>query len=194
VLAPNCREFPIVQKEGKRDVNRKIFCIEEGFVTLWLAKISLTPTMQTRNPEAVRKLKAYQIKAAGALHEAFMATESKKQDFYNELGLEGEIIELKQAVTEMKTTMDKFIDASTINSRQAQRLLGAAKDRINFLLGGAHSKYYKKWARMYFKNMWNQFDDEFGVATYKDISPIDMDDGISFIGKWEYRRLSHENI
>jgi hypothetical protein len=194
VLAPNCREFPIVQKEGKRDVNRKIFCIEEGFVTLWLAKISLTPAMQIKNPNAVRKLKAYQIKAAEALHEAFMATKNKKQEFYNELGLEGEIIELKQAVTEMKTTMDKFIDASTINSRQAQKLLGVAKDRVNFLLGGAHSKVYKKWARVYFKNVWNQFAEEFGVSTYKDLSPINMDDGIAFINQWEYRRLSHENI
>lgn len=39
---------------------RKIVFIAEKFVTLWLVKISLTPSMQRKNPDAVKKLLKYQ--------------------------------------------------------------------------------------------------------------------------------------
>lgn len=61
VLKSNCRKFPIVQMEGKREVERTMDCIKEDFVTLWLAKITLTPTMQREVPWVVEKLAKYQL-------------------------------------------------------------------------------------------------------------------------------------
>lgn len=61
---------------------QETLCVVEDYVTLWLAKISLTPTMRRNNPEGVQKLVLYQLKAAKTLHEAFFGTEEQKQEFF----------------------------------------------------------------------------------------------------------------
>ena len=55
-LKSNCCKFAMVQMEGKREVSREQLFLYEKVVTLWLAKISLTPSMQKKNPEAYSKL------------------------------------------------------------------------------------------------------------------------------------------
>ena len=47
-------------------------CIELDFLPLWLAKISITPSMQENNPETVNKLIQYQLKAKDVLAKAFL--------------------------------------------------------------------------------------------------------------------------
>ena len=163
---------------------RETVVIGEDAVSLWLAKISLTPAMQKKNPEAVSKLVSYQLKAQKALHEAFMAIEDDRQALFNELGLKGDIVELKTEFVELKSTLNTLIDNSTINSRQAQRLLHAAKDRVNSMLGGAHSPKYKKYSRTYFKNLWLDFGRKFECSTYKDLNPMYMSDAYTFVTRW----------
>jgi len=193
----NCAKFDTVQIEGKREIKREVIGILESFVPMWLAQINLTPSMKKTNPQAVKKLLIYQLKAADALHEAFMATEEQRQEFYNELGLHGQIVELKEKITnfEMQLTtvkedFNKVLDFSTINSRQAQKLLHAVKDRVGGLLGGARSAKYKQESRIYFKNLWNQFAARFAVTTYKDLNPIHMKEAYSFIENWQYSPVS----
>ncbi|EDS77082.1 hypothetical protein CBC_A1678 [Clostridium botulinum C str. Eklund] len=168
-----------------------VLFVNEDFVTLWLAKITLTPKMQKENPQTVKKLINYQLKCAKVLHEAFMGTEKQKQEFFNEMGLTGEIVELKgqiqqntKELIDTKTQLNTLIDSSTINSRQAQKLLHCAKDRIGTMLGGAHSSKYKKESRMYFKNLWLNFCKEFEVSSYKDLNPLNYNDGFRFINNW----------
>ena len=182
VLSKGVRNLGLLTKGGEQEV----CCIAEQFVTLWLAKISLTPNMRKTNPQAVEKLLAYQLKAADALHEAFMATDEKKAEFYSELGLKEEIVELKEELSGMRSSLDKMVEYTSINSRQAQKILHAGKDRVNYLLGGAKSSEYKKWSRTYFKNMWLQFGERFEVSTYKDLSPVNMEEGYAFLKNWEY--------
>jgi hypothetical protein len=187
VLSQGVSNLTLLTKGGKQDV----WCINEEFVTLWLAKISLTPNMQKKNPGAVQKLINYQLKASKVLHEAFMATEEQKQEFYDALGLQGKIVSLENALNEntqelkeTKSQLNLLIDNSTINSRQAQRLLHAAKDRVNSMLGGAHSQKYKDYSRMYFKNLWLDFGKRFECSTYKDLNPLHYNDGFTFISRW----------
>lgn len=142
--------------------------------------------MQKENPKAIQRLLNYQLKAQKVLHEAFMATEEQKQEFYNDLGIHGDIAELKQKVSSMEETMNKLIDATTINTRQQQRLYRIAKDRINKLLGGAHSANYKEYARSYFINMWNDFKEYFSTSSYKDLNPIQFNEAIDYINDWSY--------
>ncbi|MCD3328448.1 hypothetical protein G8V02_16585, partial [Clostridium botulinum D/C] len=52
------------------------------------------------------------------------------------------------------------------------------------MLGGAHSSKYKKESRMYFKNLWLSFCKEFEVSTYKDLNPLNYNDGFRFINNW----------
>lgn len=56
---------------------QKVLCLMLDYLPLWLAKISITPTMQKENPELVEKLVTYQLKAKDVLAEAFLG---KKND------------------------------------------------------------------------------------------------------------------
>ncbi|MCD3322064.1 hypothetical protein G8V19_16705 [Clostridium botulinum D/C] len=170
---------------------RETILLEEKDIPIWLAQITLTPKMQKEKPQTIEKILLYQDKCAKVLHEAFMSTEKQKQEFFNEMGLTGEIVELKgqikqntKELIDTKTQLNTLIDSSTINSRQAQKLLHCAKDRVGTMLGGAHSSKYKKESRMYFKNLWLSFCKEFEVSTYKDLNPLNYNDGFRFINNW----------
>ena len=52
--------------------NQKSLCIELDYLPLWLAKISITPTLKQNNPEIVQKLILFQLKAKDVLASAFI--------------------------------------------------------------------------------------------------------------------------
>lgn len=171
---------------------RKIVFIAEKFVTLWLAKISLTPSMQRKNPDAVKKLLKYQLEAADVLHKAFYKTEEQKDMFNSNMGLEGQIVGIQVQINSMENMMceqmeklENVIDSMTLSTRQQQKLYQAAKDRINILLGGAHSVHYKENARSYFINLWNNFKERYSCGSYKDLNPRYYNEAFAFISAWE---------
>lgn len=47
--------------------NQDVLCLKLDFVPLWLAKISITPTMEAETPELAEKLMEYQLKAKDVL-------------------------------------------------------------------------------------------------------------------------------
>lgn len=51
---------------------REVFCLKIDFVPIWLAKISITPTIQKEHPEMADKLLDYQLKAKDILSAAFI--------------------------------------------------------------------------------------------------------------------------
>lgn len=55
--------------------NQEVLCLMLDFLPLWLAKISITPTMKRENPELVEKLITYQLKAKDVLADAFLKKE-----------------------------------------------------------------------------------------------------------------------
>lgn len=68
VLSQGAGNFPILTKGGEQVT----LCILIDFLPLWLAKISITPTMKKNNPKLVEKLIAYQLKAKDVLAAAFL--------------------------------------------------------------------------------------------------------------------------
>lgn len=54
--------------------NQEVLCLQLSFIPLWLAKISITPAMQSNNPRLVEKLIEYQLKAKDVLAAAFLPT------------------------------------------------------------------------------------------------------------------------
>jgi len=68
VLKQGCLKF----QAGVFDQNNETLAIELDFLPLWLAKITLTPTMQKEQPFIVAKLVDYQLKAKGVLANAFI--------------------------------------------------------------------------------------------------------------------------
>jgi phage antirepressor YoqD-like protein len=54
---------------------RNVICIELDYLPLWLAKISITPSMQENNPDVVNKLIEYQLKVKDILTKEFIVKE-----------------------------------------------------------------------------------------------------------------------
>ena len=51
---------------------QNVLCLKLDFVPLWLAKISITPTMKEERPELAATLKKYQLRAKDVLAAAFL--------------------------------------------------------------------------------------------------------------------------
>lgn len=101
----------------------------------------------------------------------------------------GQFVDALDTLTACAAVFQNMIDYATINYKQSQDLLQAARKRISQLLGGAHSKEYKKYSRMYFKNLWQDFCKAFKCGAYRDLNPIYMKDdiAINWITEWEYK-------
>lgn len=186
-------KFAPVQNEGGRQVTREVICIQEKFVPMWLAQITLTPKMKKENPEGVSKLLRYQLEAADVLHTAFYKTDRQKELLHESLGLEGKILKMEEQIVAFTETikeqaerLDKVMDNMTIDTKKQSRIQKAAKERVSELLGGAHSGLYKAKGALYFANLWHQFREQFECGTYKDLSPNDFEDAIDFIESWTY--------
>lgn len=71
------------------------------------------------------------------------------------------------------------------NPHKEQKLLQRkAKERITLLLGGKDTLQYKENSKSYFREMWQEFRNKFGVDSYWDTSSIDFDAAVVWIGEW----------
>ena len=68
VLSKGVANLQLPTKGG----NQEVLCLQLDYVPLWLAKISITPTMRENHPELVEKLVNYQLKAKDVLAAAFL--------------------------------------------------------------------------------------------------------------------------
>lgn len=94
---------------------------------------------------------------------------------------------VEEMLGEQNEMLTRVVDNMTLTTRQQQRIYKAAKDRINHLLGGTHSKEYKDNSKSYFINLWNGMKSKFGCgSSYKDLNPIYFDEAMEFIATWEY--------
>ena len=80
VLSKGGSNLTLPTKGGKQEV----LCLRHDFVPLWIAKITVTPSMKENNPELVDKLVQYQLKAKDVLAEAFLP----KEDYQRRLSPE----------------------------------------------------------------------------------------------------------
>lgn len=101
---------------------------------------------------------------------------------------EGQFVDALDTLTTCAAVFQSMIDYSTINYKQQQDLLQAARKRVNHLLGGAHSPEYRECSRIYFKNLWQDFCKAFQCGSYKDLNPLYMADDVAkkWIQSWEY--------
>lgn len=68
VLQRGCGKFPA----GVFDPNNETVAVKLDFVPFWLAKISITPTMERETPELAERLEQYQLHAKDVLAAAFL--------------------------------------------------------------------------------------------------------------------------
>lgn len=68
VLSKGAGNFPLPTRGGKQEV----LCLKLDYVPLWLAKITITPTMEQETPEVAERLEQYQLRAKDVLAAAFL--------------------------------------------------------------------------------------------------------------------------
>lgn len=99
-----------------------------------------------------------------------------------------------QQVNSMENVLDyqceafkKVMESMTLSTSQQELILRTARNRVNYLLGGAHSDLYKKMGRTYLSNLWNNFKSSLHCgSSYKDLNPNSFDLAIDFINSWTY--------
>ena len=98
-----------------------------------------------------------------------------------------QINNIEEMIGEQNFMLERVVDNMTLSTRQQQQIYKAAKDRINHLLIGAHSKEYKENSKSYFINLWNNLKSKFGCgSSYKDLNPVYFEEAIKFISSWKY--------
>ena len=115
------------------------YCLKLDFVPLWLAKISITPTMEQETPELAEKLMEYQLKAKDVLAAAFMPTTGGYTKFSKELQaifmLDARTMKHEERITALEDNM-------VIDYAQQQTLKGRVNAAVISALGGKDSPAY----------------------------------------------------
>lgn len=97
-----------------------------------------------------------------------------------------QINNIEDTVGRTLEVVNTVMDNMTLSTSQQGKLNKEAKDRVNFLLGGAGSEEYMQHSRSYFINLWNDLKEKYECASYKDLNPKYFDEAMDFIRQWEY--------
>ena len=99
-----------------------------------------------------------------------------------------QINNMEEMIGEQNVMLERVVDNMTLSTKQQQQMYKAAKDRINYLLNGAHSIEYKKKSKSYFVNLWNSMKSLYNCgSSYKDLNPMYFDEAMEYIKHWEYK-------
>lgn len=97
---------------------------------------------------------------------------------------------IENMMDEQTEVLKSVVDNMTISTRQQEKILKAARNRVNFLSGGAHSDNYKRMGRTYLSNLWNNFKEDLHCgSSYKDLNPKDFYKALDYIGTWRYQEV-----
>ena len=97
VLVQGVKFYPL--GSGNSDTN--VLCLKLDFLPLWLAKISITPTMKKETPQLVENLIEYQLKAKDVLAEAFLCNKEETAP---------SILEYEQKIDRLESKIDKMYE------------------------------------------------------------------------------------
>lgn len=136
---------------NKGSGEREVFCIKNDYLPIWLAKISITPTMQKENPDLADKLLDYQLKAKDILAEAFLPKPEPLTSVAGQIQLLAQgNVELNKRVDEVQDKtdklterFDKFEKELPLMPNEADLLRETVNKRVMHILGGKESNAYK---------------------------------------------------
>lgn len=173
---------------NKGSGEREVFCLKLDYLPIWLAKISITPTMQKDHPELADKLLEYQLKAKDILAEAFMPKQNMPQT------TDGKIALLAQGHTELKAEVDSIREELEtlkydlpILPIEAERITEAVKKKGVSELGGKKAPAYNDRClrqRLY-NSLYANLKYNFGVRSYRAIKRSQTDKAVEIICEYK---------
>ena len=94
---------------------------------------------------------------------------------------------MEEMIEEQNNILTRVMDNMTLTTTQQGRLQRAVKDRVNHLLGGAHSKEYKENSKLYFINLWGRLKEKFNCGSrWQDLNPRYYNEAFDYVSTWEY--------
>lgn len=176
VLAKGGRNIVLPTRGG----NQETLCLKLDFVPLWLAKISITPTMESENPDLADRLEQYQLRAKDVLAAAFLPTVHKEPRSAMEM------LRLQsQAMFELDERVSVLENQMTIDHGQQRELQKAVSRRV---LDRA-ATVIPAWALdeqkpKFFASLYRDLKNRFGVPSYRDIRPADYPSAMAYVENW----------
>lgn len=159
------------------------YCLKLDFVPLWLAKISITPTMEQETPELAEKLMEYQLKAKDVLAAAFMPTTGGYTKFSKDLQaifmLDHRTVEHEQRITALE-------DSMVVDYGQQRTLTAQVNAVVVAALGGSDSlAYHDKNVRGRTYSECNRdIQKWFRVNSRSNIPRKRFDEAVEYIQRW----------
>lgn len=134
VLKRGCMKF----RAGVFDENNDTVSIELDYLPLWLAKISITPKMQSENKELTIKLVNYQLKAKEVLSHAFIKPKEVNLDNFcipttlsEALLLSANLAKENEEMRPKAEQFDLYIDSDgTISFNESAKALKTGRNRL----------------------------------------------------------------
>lgn len=146
VLSKGRRNFVLPTNGGPQET----LCLELDYLPLWLAKISITPTMKAENPQLAERLIQYQLKAKDALAAAFIkkrpATMAEQLLEQAKLMVDQErrIKALEDGQEQMQNAVQQTMDIFAAPSASPDDWAASLNHQINTIVetfGGNHRKF-----------------------------------------------------
>lgn len=179
VLSKGGRNFVLNESGyGSRDV----LCLKLDFVPLWLAKISITPTMEAETPELVEKLMEYQLKAKDVLAAAFIPNwqyGGVSKELQAIFVLDTRTMKHEERITALEDNM-------VIDYAQQRTLATMVNKTVIDVLGGSNSPAYqdKSVRGKAYSECNHDIQTWFRVNSRNNIPRKRFDDAVEYIERW----------
>lgn len=173
---------------NKGSGEREVFCIKNDYLPIWLAKISITPTMQKENPDLADKLLDYQLKAKDILAEAFLPKPEPLTSVAGQIQLLAQgNVELNKRVDDIQADLQSLKMDLPILPIEADRITNAVKAKGVNVMGGKESNAYRNRSivNKVYRDIYRQIYRNFEVSTYKALKRNQCDMVIEIVGKYE---------
>lgn len=180
---------------------KDVWCIDIMKLPLALAKLEITPKMEKEMPELAEKLEEYQDRCADVLAAAFLPREKEQ---WRHLTPE-EMLRIQLGMLDkqgerlggVEVRVDKLENTMTIDYGQQQELQALAKSVAVGAVGGKKARAYfyqypqtdenvraPKMYGMVISRLWHDYQDYFGVNSYKNTPTVRFDEALEYINGW----------
>ena len=178
VLSKGGRNF-VLNESGYG--NRDVLCLKLDFVPLWLAKISITPTMEQETPELAATLMEYQLKAKDVLAAAFIpqAYTTASKELQAIFMLDARTMKHEERITALEDNM-------VIDYAQQRTLAAKVNTTVIVALGGTDSPAYqdKSVRGKTYSECNRDIQNWFRVNSRNNIQRKRFDDAVDYIERW----------
>lgn len=178
VLSKGGRNF-VLNESGYG--NRDVLCLKLDFVPLWLAKISITPTMEQETPELAATLMEYQLKAKDVLAAAFIpqAYTTASKELQAIFMLDARTMKHEERITALEDNM-------VIDYAQQRTLAAKVNTMVIVALGGTDSPAYqdKSVRGKTYSECNRDIQNWFRVNSRNNIPRKRFDDAVDYIERW----------